>query len=355
MIKKIADTYFKTTNMSAAKRFRLILMFSVCSWFCIGVMYQIATHDFLEKDVKVESQLSFLTTNRTRKQKRAARKYIKPSVYQLYHNVCITQKELKMHARVPYLPYITTYDRSRNSSSNTYLINLFKDNNDSYWTVRNYNISVPRNWTIKNEIAFFPTYLRDTLNIFLLWHGSLPSAYAQLHFAQKYLSKHKYVGKSKTINNKNYLTKTLIATGLKNMSKSFQSTFISLGYDNLIEYESLLGGSPVCYKYGIFGHHEKMQNIKDAREVIKSDWMKNKTTCDQMQVVIIQRNRTRRILDIEFIKESLEKSGLENVRIMHFEGLTLAEQYDIIRCTALLIGKMQKTDFIYVTPFCCVV
>ena len=339
----------RMTGNRFLRKYHFLLLFAICGLFIFWNMSQTNDHSNALKSNQMdtnsratrEAKELNVANEKYNAYKRSMAKSIKvKSEYQFYNNICITEHYLESSR--PFLPYMVSYDTTRKNSPNKYHINLKKDVYDSYWIVRNYKTSIPKNVTFKNEIAFFPTYLRDTINIFLLWHNSLPAVYGQMKYAKENLSKLLDVkdGLNATLPESTKLKKTIVATSLRTISKSFQSTFMTLGFDNIIDYGSLVSKRPVCYKYGIIGQsYITDRYIIKARDVVISNWSKNKPSCDQMHVLIIQRNSTRRILDIEFIKESLEVSGLRNVRILQFEGWTLAEQYDIIRCTALLIGK----------------
>ena len=272
--------------------------------------------------------------------------------YQLYHNICVIENNAYDISFTPFVATLNSYDSNRATKSSKFPINLDKEKHDSFWIVQNYNSSVPDEYQMKNEIAFFPEYLRDFMNVFNLWHDTLPSALAQLKFADKniltrpvldkqYSNKTKLMSKNASHESKSVaFKKRIITTSLVTISQSFQDTIKSLGYEYLVDYQSQRSQSPICYRFGIIGETESLSRPRpEVRNTVKSMWEKDKSACKEYYVLLLQRKGTRRILDIDFIVQLLKKEGFKNIRIEFFEGVTLVDQYDIIRCTALLIGK----------------
>ena len=59
--------------------------------------------------------------------------------------------------------------------------------------------------------------------------------------------------------------------------------------------------------------------------------------CKDKQIVIIQRNR-RLILNVDDLKQAAFSMGYNNTIVIDLEDMTVQEQYQLIRCTRILIG-----------------
>ena len=215
----------------------------------------------------------------------------------VFQNVCITMNSIDDLRPEMFKAFLTSYDINRDAMTTSFQIqSVDLGKQKSAWIVDNLNTTMPPDWKIEESVAYFPAYLRDSMNIFLFWHRTLTSQFALVSW-------------SKTNLNKSFskLPKTLIATSLRNINKSFQDTINLLGFDYLVDYESRRKSGSTCFRAGVFG---LPQNTKEfEKPVIKevfNIWNMDKEECIDYYVVIVQRVKTRRILDADFIKHLLE-------------------------------------------------
>ena len=95
----------------------------------------------------------------------------------------------------------------------------------------------------------------------------------------------------------------------------------------------------ICYRNAVFGL--KPFNLRYSQEEIITYIKKHISVtvpkCKPKTITIIQRTH-RRILNIDQLKTAAIELGLTNTNIFNFEKIPVDKQYQIIRCTHILIG-----------------
>ncbi len=90
-----------------------------------------------------------------------------------------------------------------------------------------------------------------------------------------------------------------------------------------------------CFRNAVFGWFPT-----ESTEVV--DYLATKLPfdsdkCKTKQIVIIQRS-VRLILNVDQLKQAANQLGFDNIDVVDFANITIFDQYQLIRCTQILIG-----------------
>ncbi len=114
----------------------------------------------------------------------------------------------------------------------------------------------------------------------------------------------------------------------------YQDLICPLGVrDNYYIYHSETPNT--CFKNAVF-------SLKPVQTQERVDYLNTKLLfdpdkCKINQITLIQRNY-RKIINIEELKQVAIELGFPNISIVYFDRLTVLEQYQLARCTDILIG-----------------
>ncbi len=90
-----------------------------------------------------------------------------------------------------------------------------------------------------------------------------------------------------------------------------------------------------CYKSALFGW--KPVPSKYLVDYLNTKLPFDSAKCKVNQITLIQRT-IRKIINIKQLKQVAIKLGFTNISIVYFERLTVLGQYQLVRCTDILIG-----------------
>ena len=271
------------------------------------------------------------------KHKYMSENVLKNTSFHHYHNVCIKMDKNTNLKDFPdkFYAQLLAYDQTHNILNHRqvqYMVNLRRDDiGDSYWQLSVTHESVPVSFKVLNSIAYFVPYWRENNNIYLLWNFILPSVHAQIEWSKRFQLKYKRY--------KNMSThRILITPRNKNMKSTFRDAIQLLGINTITDLDTMLKDNSLCFKHGVFGSTASRDKRSISRELIHKKMNATAKTCVSQYFVLIQRQNTRRILNIDYLAQLARDFGYKDVRIEYFENYSLYEQFDIIRCAAVLVG-----------------
>ena len=263
--------------------------------------------------------------------------FLKNGSFEHYYNVCINvdrNTNFKSFSN-KFRAQILAYDQTQSISNNKqvrYMVNLQRDDiGDSYWQLNVTHETVPVSLKMLDSIAYFVPYWRENNNIYLLWNFILPSVHAQLKWSKTFSAEMQ--------NYKNLSThRILITPRTKTMKSPFRDATQLLGIDTITDLDTMLKDNTTCFKHGVFGSTASRRMRSISREFIHEKLNATAEPCVSLYLLIIQRHKTRRILNIDYLAQLARDFGHKNVRIEYFEKYSLYEQFDIIRCSVVLVG-----------------
>ena len=250
---------------------------------------------------------------------------------QHYRDVCVDPSE-PMHTRgYPFKGRIQVYDDRFRNSTIDYLriatnIRTYYENN--YWIDDFKNYSKPKRWKTHNSTAYFVPYWRGIANIYSSLELIVPKVNGQLRQSANLMTPEETT-----------LNKTLVISTKGYMKDSVFSFIKALGFTSVWEFKKLVQAGPICFKHAIFGHSAE-QNLTDIRKY-QELWQKHlsiNSTCVSRYVLVLQRTKSRSLLNTVEIVDALKGYGFEHVILVSFEDKPLSEQLQIIQCASVFIG-----------------
>ena len=250
---------------------------------------------------------------------------------QHYRDVCIDPSEPMNITTKGFRGVMHVYDdRFRNSSVQILRIatNLREYYQNNYWIIYFKNYSKPEAWKTLKSTAYFVSYWHGYSNMYNWLEMTVPAAFGQLIESTSLLA-----------SDEAKLNKTLVILKQGHVTNSQVSLMMALGFANISKFRNLVKAGPICFEHAVFGHPAK-QNLADIRKY-QAMWQKHlsiKDTCSSSYVLILQRTKSRSILNAAEIVDALKGYGFKNVLVVSFEDKPLSEQLQLIQCAFAFIS-----------------
>ena len=199
--------------------------------------------------------------------------------------------------------------------------------------------------TFANSSALFISQWRDSNHISRLLHELLPFSHALQDACAR------FVGGSCP-------APTLVVPLLGAMKHELLSAFRHVGINKVGNFSDV---EDTCFKLGVFPANSEVtltgdisdfshvsleyrkppRNFSRTVQVVSESLLKTShapPVCDSNYSLIIQRLQSRRLLNAEELARSVRKELGAAVRIASFEGLTFAQQWQMVRCAHSLVS-----------------
>lgn len=207
--------------------------------------------------------------------------------------------------------------------------------NVTRWRFEHTDLAIPQNYQVEELPAFF-TIPSCTGNMWHLWEDLLFGVYQML----------KICGMLGLPNSSHLLYKEPWPT-----SKSMESYHSCYNISRYQEFIFAFGfradhniyhrvESATCFKQAIFGWIpiEPHRRHEIADFIINRFSHKWKVECRPRTVTFIKRSTYRRIINLQQLQQQVIKLGFQNTQIVVLEKLTFLQQYEIARCSVILVG-----------------
>ena len=252
-----------------------------------------------------------------------------------YKNVCLMScyYRPKNVYREPFFGHVHVYDRFSDTAdmllvptdSRTYF-------NDSYWVIEQKTGPIPDTYVMHNNtVAYFVPVWRDFSNIYTLWYTEVPPLFKMLQ--QNQLMQQPF---------ENELSKVMVVPLLRYAKAHIRSVFLNLGFSKIVDFNNHTLKRPICFGSAVFGFPQGPSSLTDIfaeREYLRKQWNLPEICPAENQVMILQRNRTRRILNIDEMGQALlSHENVTNFFVAKFEEKTMKQQFDLVRCLKLFVG-----------------
>ena len=259
-----------------------------------------------------------------------------------FENVCIRANTSMHPGLYPFQGRFTVYlNEAAAVRSKTvpllvpFYVGLTKPRNN-FWIFEFRNESLPRDWKMRNEIVVLPTYWMDVEQIFIFWYHTLPNIYIQLRETEKH-----YLLSTTEANP----TKTLVVPRIRDMPPGFRKAVLHHGFASINNYTRLLNDdTPTCFRHVVAGggigdrYLPQRQVIDAVRNQAEMAFNLDKVVCSAYKVVLLKRLGTRKILNIDELATVIRQRRGFDVDVVSFEGMTIQQQLEILRCTSLFIA-----------------
>ena len=257
----------------------------------------------------------------------AIMQFLQPEAYTHFYNVCFEASHRIQAIIHPFQAQLTAYDNRKRMTSYTFHVDTVKGETTNFWKIHMKSGEIPNDAVYKDAIMYFPTYWRDSPQIFLFLSIFMPRTLGQIKWT-------KQRGLLTTTLENNQL---LMAPKLHGMPKTHQETLAVLGIRKTKDFLKMVKRNvSVCFSNAVFGETAQWGREREVRELLEQRM--NLSACTQYYVTFLQRQSTRKILNINQLMDLAKRAGLKNIRLEYFEGKTIPEQMRIIHCTAVYVG-----------------
>ena len=205
---------------------------------------------------------------------------------------------------------------------------------NNFWIFEFINEAIPSDWQIRNEIVVLPTFWMDMEQLYIFWYNGLPKLYRQLRKITNALF-------SSTEMN---LQKTLVVPRIRKMPLGYRKTILDHGISSINNFSDFLTGSkPTCFRHVIAGEGNTRIRQRDVIDAIRKQadisFNLNRVVCAKYKVVLVKRLGSRHLLNIDELATVIrqQRTGFD-VDVVSFEGMTIQQQLEILRCTSLFIA-----------------
>ena len=265
--------------------------------------------------------------------------------YTVFRNVCIEADVTHQHGS-PSNVYITTFDQQQPVGTSSFLTQPSAlpgiTDHQYQWMVDNKHSEAPQTVRFATEIAIFAGYFEDSFHIYKAMYFIAPTAYDAVIFAGEQFRKTAQQQLPKIY---------VIPVEAKYRPWDWFIMTLGLGYTRVSHVNHLTASrTQQCFDIAVFqtidverlrklGIHGGARTSAALSRV--NDYMQATTEhrCTSKYALFIQRNHTRRILNIDDLTARAAKLyGYHNIRVVYFENTSIAEQWKMIRCADVLIG-----------------
>ena len=264
---------------------------------------------------------------------------LQSEAYTHFYNVCIETPSHPAHAihDRPFQAELTAYDSTKPATSYTYHVDTAKRQSNNFWKVHTKSGEIPGDAVYnKDVVMLFPTFWRNSQQIFLFLGDTLPWMLAQIQWTRQQRRVMTSTNKNTSRQQNDLL---LMAPRLRNMPQTFVETFAVLGIRQAYDFSTIKKqNESVCFSNAVFGKTLQLKSGHERKVRRLLEQNMNFSTCPQYYVTFLQRQKTRKILNIYQLMELTKLAGLENIRLEYFEGRTIPQQMHIIHCTAVFVG-----------------
>ena len=261
--------------------------------------------------------------------------------YTIFRNSCIELDVTHQHASPTNL-YIKTFDQLQPAGASSFLVQPTRRGRLYQWVVINTHTEVPQTLHFAKEMAVFAGYWEDIFNLYRMMYFLPPIAYDAIVYIEEQFRNTKTLNLSKTY---------VIPAAAQRIPADWFDLILGLSYARVTHADNLAPSQTQlqCFEIAVLptvhvrrrtlGTHGGARTSAALSRV--NDYMHETTKleCVSKYALFIQRNRTRRILNIEDLTARAAKLyGYNNVRMVYFENASIAEQWKMIRCADVLIG-----------------
>ena len=260
--------------------------------------------------------------------------------YVHFENVCMRLGNTSMHPRLsPFQARFSVYINETTATSKRASLLVpfyvgFTQPRNNFWIFEFLNDSVPSDWQIRNEIVVLPAHWMDVHHVHIFWYRGLPKLHEQLRKLESdFLS-----------STERNLRKTLIVPRIRKMPFGYRKIILDHGIASIKNFSDLsTGNKSTCFRHVVAGGGSNMS--KPRRDVI--DAIRNQAqitfnlsqvVCATYKVTLLNRLGTRRILNIDELATVIRQQRGFDVDVVSFEGMTIQQQLEILRCTSLFIA-----------------
>ena len=274
---------------------------------------------------------SVFRTNPLLYTRQSIRNFFRGKAYYHFRNICI-DKNINPDIHREFYPFqakLQAFDDSAKATKSPYqfIINLVKGATDSWWQVDvRPSERLPANRTVVDSVVLFPSYWRDSNQVFLFWSSTLPKVKDMLDWSRDHVTRD--------------LKVTLFAPRIKGQGQTFRDVIRSIGISNVTDFTQTYDNSPVCFRHGVFRVPYKLDRTigYETQKMVLKAWERTFKPCNETYMLIIQRLTTRRLLNIDHMTKIAHDYGYSKVRVESFEGKQLRDQYGIIRCASVFVA-----------------
>ena len=261
--------------------------------------------------------------------------------YTVFRNACIDADVTSQQGFSPTNVYIKTFDQVEPVVVSSFLVQQH-DSDHPYlyqWLVANSHSGAPQAAHFATEIAIFTGYFADYMNLYKVMYFLPPVAYDALVFVDE-----KFEPTAKHLP-KNYV----IPAATKHIPWHWFDMILGVGYTQ-VKHASYFAISKTqrCFEIAVFqtvnisrktfGIHGGVRTSTALKRVDNHMQTTTKHQCTSNYTLFIQREGTRRILNIDELMTTATSYGYKDVKRVYFENKTFAEQWKLIHCANVYIG-----------------
>ena len=259
--------------------------------------------------------------------------------YVHFENVCMRLGNTSMHPRLsPFQARFSVYvnETTATSKKASLLVPFyvgFTQPRNNFWIFEFLNESVPRDWQIRNEIVVLPAHWMDVHHVHIFWYRGLPKLHEQLRKLESdFLS-----------STERNLRKTLIVPRIRKMPFGYRKIILDHGIASIKNFSDLsTGNKSTCFRHVVASGYNMSKPRRDVIDAIRNQaqitFNLSQVVCATYKVTLLNRLGTRRILNIDELATVIRQQRGFDVDVVSFEGMTIQQQLEIIRCTSLFIA-----------------
>ena len=256
----------------------------------------------------------------------------------LYHNVCLEYDPMSRLRPLPFIAHLQVYDRTvpANTTPVHVPIPLRVKDNTNFWIAHfRGDAPLPQNATLRNAVAHFVPYWRDSRNIYILFECTAPHLYNQITWSGNLTRTVRGVKRRR----KAAGSRTLIVPNLRVMPNNFRHVIKSLGIKYLRQMSALVSSrNPICFRHAVLGHGAIQDYIEPITSLMSGAFHIERRCNDSKTVLILQRTKSRHILNVKDIESAFRSQGHTQIITKSFEGKPISKQMALVQCASVFVG-----------------
>ena len=253
-----------------------------------------------------------------------------------FFNVCIVDTNQTSASARQMLARVSIYDSNYHHHAlkrilwKTYVHAVEMEN---YWVLdfekQDPPVTSSRNWTWMDATAYFVPFFRDSNHIFATLHETGPLTFGQILHGAAYMPP-----------SYRNLSKVLISKSVNRLKNDTKNALRASGFQAISSFSHIMQQTaPVCFRNAIFGAApaETPQEI----DMMKTRLQKQfgiRSKCESLHVLLLQRAKTREIVNANEIAAAIEKQHHVKVVIENFDSKSFASQLEAVQCSTVFIG-----------------
>ena len=253
-----------------------------------------------------------------------------------FFNVCITDPHQTNVSTRQMFAHVTVHDRNYHKHAltqirwQTYVHAVEMEN---YWVLdfpkNKSEMVLSSNVTWLNATAYFTPFFRDSNHIYATIHETSPLTFGQIRHGTALMPP----------SHRN-LDRLLITKSIKRLKNDTRNALLASGFRAVSDFGHVMQEfAPLCFKNAIFGHppSESPRDVDVIKRGLQRQFSIN-SSCSSHHVLLLQRAKTRVILNADEIAAAIQSQLQAQVVIENFDSKSFASQLEIVQCSTVFIG-----------------